>query len=289
MLRAPRAPAAGRLAAGIVALILPGVAALADARASMRPPDPYPSAAVAYVLAVDGSLVAAQDPDGRRAPASLTKLLTALTLLRWHWDPGALVPVSAAAAREPSPRAGLRPGERLRASDALTAMLVHSANDACRALVEHAPGGSRRVAARMNELAARLGLTDSRFVNPCGFDAPGQYSTARDLLRLARAAAANPVIAQTVTQETAVIHTAGGRRLALSSTNVLLGRLDGVIGLKTGHTSRAGDCLIALARRSHHRVWLVLLGAHRRWWTAQGMLSRAFEALDADDSLAPGT
>lgn len=252
------------------------------------PPDPYSDAAAAYAVALDGRLIWAHDLDARRAPASLTKLLTALAVLDDGWDAQAPLSVGVAATRVPRPHAGLRPSERIRASDALTAMLVHSANDACLVIVEHAPGGAQALAARMNALAAELGLTASHFVNPCGFDAPGQYSTARDLLRLARAAYANPVIAEIVARPEAVIHTVGGRRIELASTNMLIGRLDGVIGIKTGHTAHAGDCLIALAQRSGHRVWLVMLGARQRWWMAHRMISDVFAVLDAAASLAPG-
>jgi D-alanyl-D-alanine carboxypeptidase (penicillin-binding protein 5/6) len=113
-------------------------------------------------------------------------------------------------------------------------------------------------------------------VHPCGFDEDGQYSTVNDLLRLAKAAHSNRRIAQIVAQEDAVISTASGRQLAFRNTNQLLGRLDGVVGLKTGYTVHAGHCLIAVAEQSGHRVWLVLLDSPRRWWTAHRIITDAF-------------
>jgi D-alanyl-D-alanine carboxypeptidase (penicillin-binding protein 5/6) len=120
-------------------------------------------------------------------------------------------------------------------------------------------------------------------VHPCGFDAEEQYSTVNDLLRLARAAHANPRIAQIVAQTQYAIHAEGptgkGRMLAFRNTNQLLGRLDGVVGLKTGYTAQAGRCLIAVAEQSGHRVWLVLLDSQRRWQAAHRILTDAFAAV----------
>jgi D-alanyl-D-alanine carboxypeptidase (penicillin-binding protein 5/6) len=214
--------------------------------------------------------------DVRRAPASLTKLLTALVVLDADWQPDALLAVSHDAAHATRPRVGLRTGESIRADAALTAMLMHSANDACLVLAEHVAGSLDAFAERMNARAAELGMQDSHFVHPCGFDADGQYSTVTDLLRLARAAHADPRIAQIVAQEEATISTPSGRRLAFHNTNQLLGHLDGVVGLKTGYTSHAGHCLIAVAEQSGHRVWLVLLDSPRRWWTAHRIITDAF-------------
>ena len=128
----------------------------------------------------------------------------------------------------------------------------------------------------MNERAQQLGMTESHFVHPCGYDAEGQYSTVNDLLRLARAAHADPRIAHIVAEEHATFTTVAGRTLSFNNTNQLLGRLDGVVGLKTGYTAQAGHCLIAVAEQAGHRVWLVLLDSHRRWTTAHRMIDAAF-------------
>jgi D-alanyl-D-alanine carboxypeptidase (penicillin-binding protein 5/6) len=227
---------------------------------------------------LDGELLWGSNLDVRRAPASLTKLLTALVVLDSGWQPDALLSVSHEAAHTKHPRVGLHTGDSIRADEALTAMLMHSANDACLALAEHAAGSLEAFAARMNARAAELGMQDSHFVQPCGFDAEGQYSTVNDLLRLAKAAHADPRIAQITAQEQATIGTASGRQLAFKNTNQLLGRLEGVLGLKTGYTQHAGHCLIAVAEQSGHRVWLVLLDSPRRWWTAHRIITDAFAA-----------
>jgi serine-type D-Ala-D-Ala carboxypeptidase (penicillin-binding protein 5/6) len=252
--------------------------------------DPFPSAAVAYATVLDGELLWGRNLDVHRAPASLTKLLTALVLLDGDWQPDAMLPVSHAAAHVERQRIGFRSGDRVRADDALTAMLVHSANDACMVLVEHAASSLAEFAERMNARAAQLGMNDSHFVHPCGFDADGQYSTVSDLLRLAKAAHADARIASIVAEQRSTISTESGRKLTMTNTNQLLGHLAGVVGLKTGYTAQAGHCLIAVAEQSGHRVWLVLLDSHRRWSTAHRMITAAFAtALRAEHASLAGT
>jgi D-alanyl-D-alanine carboxypeptidase (penicillin-binding protein 5/6) len=266
----------GRCAHALPALLLLLGVGAAAAHTPIDSHDPYHRSASAYAAVLDGELLWGSNMDVRRAPASLTKLLTALVVLDSDWQPDALLPVSRDAAHTTRPRVGLRSGDTVRADDALTAMLMHSANDACLVLAEHVAGSLPAFAARMNARAAALGMQDSHFEHPCGFDADGQYSTVNDLLRLAKAAHADPRIAQIVAQQQAEIRTSSGRRLSFHNTNQLLGRLDGVLGLKTGFTNHAGHCLIAVAEQSGHRVWLVLLDSPRRWWTAHRIITDAF-------------
>jgi serine-type D-Ala-D-Ala carboxypeptidase (penicillin-binding protein 5/6) len=274
---------AGRVSCGLASILLLGAFGTAAAHSRADSHDPYHRSASAYAAVLDGEMLWASNIDVRRAPASLTKLLTALVVLDSDWQPDAMLSVSHDAAHTKKPRVGLRTGESIRADDALTAMLMHSANDACLVLAEHAAGSIEAFAARMNARAAALGMQDSHFVHPCGFDADGQYSTVTDLLRLARAAHANPRIAQIVAQEQATVSTATGRQLAFKNTNQLLGRLDGVVGLKTGYTQHAGHCLIAVAEQSGHRVWLVLLDSPRRWWTAHRIITDAFATAERSE------
>ena len=267
---APRIRAKCRRALSGVLLLLAVVAGRAAAVT-----DPFPALAAAYAVEVDGTLRFAHAPDVRRAPASLTKLLTALVLLESRFDAERVLVVSARAAAMPGARLGLATGDRLRAGDALAAMLVASANDACIALVEDAAPSMAQFARRMNEHAARLGMRRSHFEHPCGFDRPRQHSTARDLLHLARAALAVPLLRQLAALPGAQIDTLDGRALRFASTNALLGRIDGAVGLKTGATARAGACLIAVVRRGPHTVVAVMLGARDRWYGAVALVDRA--------------
>ena len=189
------------------------------------------------------------------------------------------VTVGRGVAQETGTRIGLKPGERLRAGDLLQATVVRSANDACRALAEFIGGTTSRFVARMNERAAALEMKDTKFVEPCGHDREGQYTTAADLVRLAEAVMRRDEYMRLAAIERATIRTLdGARSFDLRNTNVLLGRYPGVLGLKTGYTAGAGNCLVALAERDGVRVLAVLLNSPNRWWNAVGLLNRAFDA-----------
>ena len=265
------APFLARIAALPLAVLF--LAATAAAQQSVV--DRYPDIAAAYAVAVDGKLQWAGKIDTPRQPASLAKLLTALVLLENGWDPEASVTVSAAAAGVEGSRVGLRRGEQLRAADLLTGMLVRSGNDACLALAEHAAGSVAAFVKLMNQHAARLGMKNSNFVNPCGLDATGQRTTAGDLLLLAEAARGVQEIRRRVAMESAVIKTSAGRELRFNNTNALIGRVPEVTGLKSGYTSGAGNCVIALGERGGHYAMVILLGATDRWWEASGLIAQA--------------
>src|ERR1700689_694501 len=168
------------LPCGLLSLLLLGAFGTAAAHSRTDSHDPYHRSASAYAAVLDGEMLWASNIDVRRAPASLTKLLTALVVLDSDWQPDAMLSVSHDAAHTKKPRVGLRTGENIRADDALTAMLMHSANDACLVLAEHAAGSVEAFAARMNARAAALGMQDSHFVHPCGLEAhPPKYKSRR--------------------------------------------------------------------------------------------------------------
>jgi D-alanyl-D-alanine carboxypeptidase (penicillin-binding protein 5/6) len=243
--------------------------------------DLYPQAARSYVLVRDGQVVADRASNERLPPASLTKLLTALVVLDSNWDADRWLTVSANAASTPPTRLGLRAGEQITAGAALAAMLIRSANDACRVLVEHFAANATEFQKLMNARAVQLKMLNSHFVDPCGFDAPGQHSTVTDLLKLGQRAQAVPLIAHLTAMPEAQLTTRRGRTIRFANTNQLLGRLEGVQGMKTGYTAQAGQCLIAYATRANHKVWLVMLGGTQRWWQAHGMIDHAFVATAA--------
>ena len=251
-----------------VAFLFAGAARAAD--------DPYPWIAAAYVVKRDGALLWAGSAERRLQPASLAKMMTALIALeRGRLDEA--VTVGRGVLQATGTRIGLKPGERLRAGDLLAATVVRSANDACRALADHI--GGKAFVQTMNERAAALGLANTRFANPCGHDRDGQYTSAADVALLAEQVMRHAEYLRLARLERVTIRTLdGGRSFALRNTNALLGRYPGAIGLKTGHTEQAGNCLVALAERDGVRVLAVLLNAPNRWWNAAGLLDRAFAA-----------
>jgi serine-type D-Ala-D-Ala carboxypeptidase (penicillin-binding protein 5/6) len=257
----------------VLALALAAAACLAHAGE-----DRFPRVAQAYYVQRDGRLLWAGQERERLPIASLAKMMTALLALeRGRLDE--IVAVSPAASRATGTRLGLRQGERLRARELLVATVVRSANDACRALAEHVGGSAEGFVAMMNERAAAERMVDTRFADPCGHDREGQHSSAADLARLAERLILQPEYLRLARLPAATIRTADGRRsFAVRNTNALLGRFEGALGLKTGYTEGAGNCLVALAERNGSRVLVVLLNAPNRWWNAVGLLERAFEA-----------
>ena len=251
--------------------------ALAAATAGAAGADAFPDSAKAYVVRVDGRELWSAHADERLPPASLTKLMTALVVLEGA-RPADVVTVSRRAARARGTRVGLTERMRMSAEDLVVAMLLASANDACLALAEHAAGSAEAFVARMNQRARALGLARTSFADPCGFDAPGQRTTARDLARLADAFIAQPMLARIVATPARVVRAEDGRTFQVASTNALIGRVPGTIGVKTGYTAQAGRCLIGLVERDGTRVMVVLLGAGDRWWDAVAMIERAFES-----------
>ncbi len=241
------------------ALVLAAAALVAAAGASASPPRVQ---AVAYLVqnAATGEVLASRNARERRAPASITKLMTVLVALeRARLDDVVTVTKKAAAVGESS--IFLEPGERITVADLARAALIQSANDAAYALAAHAGGGSvPRFVALMNAKARALGLSDTRFLNPDGLDAPGHVSSARDVTRLARVAMRNPFVRETVRLQSASI--AGGR--TLNTWNDLLATFPALIGVKTGHTDDAGWSEVAAASGPGVTIYATLLGGTSR-------------------------
>ena len=229
----------------------------------------------AFVVEVDGIRRSEHDANAPLPPASLTKMMTGLLVIE-HTRLKETVRVSAHAAAATGSRMGLRPGEQMQAGDLLSAMLIASSNDACRALAEWVAGSEAAFVTQMNARARAMGLAKTHFVNACGHDATGHLSTANDLARLARAAMALPEYAERAGRATLqVSSTDTRRRFTLKNHNHLIGRFAGAYGVKTGFTARAGKCLVAMAERKGHHVLLVMLNAQNRWWDADAALDYA--------------
>jgi D-alanyl-D-alanine carboxypeptidase (penicillin-binding protein 5/6) len=236
----------------------------------------FPSGVAAYVVEVEGRTLWSYDPDRALPPASLTKIMTALLFLESGRPLDGVVTVSPSAQRETGSRLRLRAGEQMRARDALAATLLESANDACLALAEHIAGDQRAFTAAMNQRAQQLKMGHTHFSNPCGHDDAKHLSSAGDLARLTAVAMQQPLFAELVRTVELRVFTLGGRRFDLENRNELVGRYPGAIGVKTGFTSRAGKCVVALARRNGVTVLLVALNAPNRWWDSAALLDRAF-------------
>lgn len=238
--------------------------------------NPFPQVAQAYLVELDGKPMWHKNAAKRLAPASLTKLMTAL-LVSEQLTADAAVVVDEAAAGETGSKLGLRAGEAFRMHDLLAATLIASANDACRALADHISGNEPTFVQRMNQRAKQMGLRNTRYTNACGHDAPGHYGSVDDLRALALAVMKVPQLASLVaTSQMQIASMNTQRTFALVNTNALLGRYQGTIGIKTGTTALAGKCLVALVQRGTHSVLLVLLKGKDRWWDAADIMDIAF-------------
>jgi D-alanyl-D-alanine carboxypeptidase len=206
-----------------------------------------------------GDVLYSYNGDERRAIASITKIMTALVTLA-RTKPDANVTVRGPAPAIGESTFGLREGEKLRVRDLLTAALVQSANDAAYALATYIGHGKvKRFVRLMNKRAAALGLEDTHYARPDGLDARGGYSTANDVLAIAREAMKHRVFRRIVRTKSGIV---AGRRLYV--WNDLLATYPGAIGVKTGHTDRAGWSEVAAAKRDGLVLYVVLLGSPSR-------------------------
>jgi D-alanyl-D-alanine carboxypeptidase (penicillin-binding protein 5/6) len=233
-------------------------------RAQDTPAKPSIKASALYLVELkSGRVLLEQDSTRRLPPASLTKIMTALVALE-SAPLQEVVKIDRRALAHPS-SLKFQPGEEFLLRDLVTAMLVASANDACEAVAWHIGGDIDRFVAMMNERTRALGLRNTHFANPCGFDAPGHYSTAADLAKLTEQALQEPIFAMIVRTIVRDITSVDGKRqLSLHSTNELLLDPD-VNGVKTGYTSKAGRCLIASMFKDGHRLLLVGLNIRDQW------------------------
>ena len=211
-----------------------------------------------------------QNAEAALPPASLTKLMTALLVLE-RSDLATEVTVQAADLIDGASM-GLVAGETLTVEQLLRGLLIPSGNDAAMALARHTWGTVERFVLRMNERAQELGLAQTRFANPHGFDARNHESSAADLLTLTRMLLAYPLFREIVAQPNAEV--AGH---LLRNTNRLLGSFDGADGVKTGTTPAAGQCLVASVMRNDHQILLVLLGSRDRYADARRLYA-AYES-----------
>ena len=264
-------------AATLVTLVLllvvaPGSASLAqEAKETGAPPGAPKIEAGSWALvdAETGLYLAGKNPDRRVPIASTTKLMVALVALEEGTNLDQEVTVSENAASYAGSvysNIGLYPYDSVSVRELLTAALVPSGTDAVYALAEHLGDGSvDEFVGRMNEEAERLGLENTRFENPAGLDSRGNYSSARDLTKIVRAAMKHPEFREIVAKPEATISTQD-RRIPVVNTNLLVVPNSGyeyepATGAKTGTSPAAGPCLVATATSGGESYVAVVLDA----------------------------
>ena len=212
-------------------------------------------------------ILKSSNADLQRAPASTTKLLTGLIVLKSLKETD-IVRVGPEVTIDGS-ILGLSPGDEISVHDLLTALYVHSANDAAAALAVKISGSISAFAEEMNKYAATLGCEQSHFTNPHGMPDPEHYTTANDLAKIASHFLKNEELMKFVKEPHASVQWNDARGMAryaeVQNTNSLLGVYPGDQGLKTGTTTAAGQCLVSYVTRPDGDLLLVLLGSKQRY------------------------
>jgi D-alanyl-D-alanine carboxypeptidase (penicillin-binding protein 5/6) len=242
-------------------------------------------AAASWVLVdtLSGQTLGAANPDERRDPASLTKLMTAYVafgaLRAKTITPSQMVQVSQQAWTAEGSRMFIEPRKAVSIDELLHGVIIQSGNDASVAVAEAVAGTEEAFVAKMNEEATRLKLASTHFTNATGLSHPQHYSTAGDIARLAVALIRDyPEFYPLYSQKEFRYN-----NITQSNRNRLLWTDPYVDGVKTGHTDAAGWCLVASAKRGDRRLVSVVLGAasdSSRAAESQKLLNWGFQAFD---------
>jgi D-alanyl-D-alanine carboxypeptidase (penicillin-binding protein 5/6) len=242
-----RLPILGAAVAVALALFAaPASAAAPSCPSSVQAPS-------AIVVEVSTGLVACErQADAERPVGSTVKLMTALLTL----ERADLGDRYRAANYHPAPAESLiylQPGDRLTVRDLLRGLLIQSGNDAAMTLAKGVAGSETAFVRLMNQRARQLGLDHTHYANPVGLDAPGAHSSARDLVKLAGYLRSKPFFRRTVKQSSVTLVTGGVTR-RFTNRNTLIPVVPWVNGVKTGHTTGAGEVLVGSGRQKGIQV-----------------------------------
>lgn len=238
-------------------------------------PAPAISAKSAVVIdAKTGVSIFEKDPNIRHLPASTTKLMTAIVSLE-RCSPKTIVKVGPIT--KEGTQMGLSEGDSVSVETLLNGMLIASGNDAAYALSYACSDSFAHFINSMNLKAKELGMLNTHFENPAGFDNPGQYSTAFDLAKLAKVAVSNPLISKIVaTQSAVLLDTTGLKSYYVENVNKLLGQVEGIEGVKTGQTEGSLEILITKTTRGGNTIISVLLSSNDRFGESKNLIEWAF-------------
>ena len=192
--------------------------------------------------------------------ASTTKIMTCIVALE-NAKPNEEVVISAHAARMPDVQLNAKPGEKFHLGDLLYSLMLESHNDIAVAIAEHVGGSVEGFATMMNDKARELGCEHTNFVTPNGLDAPGHYTTARDLAVIASYAIKNnEFIKVTNSASHEFQELKSGKKYFVTNKDRFLLMMEGAIGVKTGFTNGAGYCFVGAVQKSDRTLVTVVLG-----------------------------
>jgi serine-type D-Ala-D-Ala carboxypeptidase (penicillin-binding protein 5/6) len=233
---------------------------------------PFVTAQGVKVIDLDTQTVLYTKNENNRLPiASTTKIMTAL-IASAHYQPNDILEVKDLSMVTGS-NMGLHQGEKLTFRSLLYGLLLNSGNDAAYVLAQNYPGGVVNFLQDMNEKAAELGLKNSHFSNPAGFDDPSHYSSAHDLDKIAELAIEDPFILKVVGTSVSQVSSIDKTKIHnLKNLDILLGQ-GGFIGIKTGFTPEAKENFVGLVDRDGHKILTVVLGSDDRFGETQKLVN----------------
>lgn len=215
--------------------------------------------------------------------ASLTKIMTAIITLENTPDLDAWMMIPDEAIDVPGNKIWFYQFEKLKIKDILAASLIKSGNDATMALAIQTGGSEDSFVEMMNSKAKLLGLKNTHFRNPVGFDDDFHFSTAHDLLILTKYALQNPIFREIVATPSMGIWSFHGLKRELYTTNKLMTdkKPGDVFGVKTGTTEKAGQCLVLLRKNSQgSEILSVVLGANDRWFNSKKLTDWIYQVTE---------
>jgi len=240
----------------------------------------------AYLVDVDSRTVLyAKDPDTSRAPASLTKLMTAIVAVDDAGTLDRVITIDTGDTQVEPSVMGLTPGEKVTVKDLLYGLFLDSGNDAAEALARGIVPRDRFIR-QMNQKAKLIGLTNTHYVNPSGLDAPGHGMSAHDIVHLAAYLDRYypQLAAIAATKDITIAATPTHKAFPMENLNRLLWTYPGATGLKTGLTDNAGGCWLATATRNgRHLIVVVLNDTGRSADDAATLLNYGFSIRPALD------
>jgi serine-type D-Ala-D-Ala carboxypeptidase (penicillin-binding protein 5/6) len=241
------------------------------------PPDPGFEAKAIYISDLTSDTVLYKKNSTESLfPASLTKVMTAVIALD-HYKPDQILAIKSAD-HSIGNTMNLRSGDNLTATDLIYGLLVASGNDAALALAENFPGGYSQFIIAMNKKAENLGLEQTNFNNVSGVEDPRHFSSAHDLTKLTQYALKNVTFRKAVSTKSKEITSINGNTYSLVSTNKLLKEVPNVLGVKTGWTPEAGECLITLVNRDNHPVLITVLGSEDRFGETEQIIDWVYSS-----------
>ncbi|GAA3539180.1 D-alanyl-D-alanine carboxypeptidase family protein [Amycolatopsis ultiminotia] len=230
---------------------------------ALNPPDGDTAASWVLQDLDSGDVLAAKDPHARERPASLIKTLLALVVVTEMHPDQVVVPTKEDAEQECT-CVGITAGAQYTVDQLMHGLLMHSGNDVAHAFAT-ALGGVDVAVAKMNQLAARIGATDTRAATPSGLDGPGMSTSAYDLSTIFHYAMKQPEFAQAVGTKAYTIPAIGGKpAIPVYNDNKLLGVYPGFLGGKTGFTDDARHTYVGAAQHEGRRLAVVMMRAEQQ-------------------------